>query len=161
MLVFFRVFTRWKIEGRDNIPKSGPLLVLANHLTYADPPLVYLSLGREVRFMGKEELFSSPLLAYVMRQYGSFPVRRSKVNVEAIRMAENFLNQGKALIIFPEGRRSRQGQLLPAQLGSAVIAQRTGVPVLPVGVTGTEQMKGRIADLLPPSYQGHYARQNS
>jgi 1-acyl-sn-glycerol-3-phosphate acyltransferase len=141
------LLTRWRVRGKENIPAQGPLLIVANHINLADPPIVGVSIGRKATFMAKEELFRSRFSGYLMRNFGAFPVRRRGMNKEALRKAEQFLSQGMALIMFPEGRRSRGAQLESAFSGSALIASRSGAPILPIGITGTEKIKG-IAWLL-------------
>ncbi|MCL0057924.1 1-acyl-sn-glycerol-3-phosphate acyltransferase [Dehalococcoidales bacterium] len=198
MRISLILLTHWQVKGKENIPSQGPLLIVANHLNLADPPLLGVSLNRKVVFMAKEELFRSPFSSYFVRSFGSFPVRRGQLDREALRQANRFLTQGLALVMFPEGKRSKNGQLQPASPGSALIALRSGVPILPVGITGTEKIRGlawlwrrpritvnighpfylppvssnltkaklaeltnfimrRIAELLPPEYQGNYA----
>jgi 1-acyl-sn-glycerol-3-phosphate acyltransferase len=140
--LLFSLLTRWEVKGKENVPKEGPLLVVANHLHLADPPLLGVSLGRGVIFMAKEELFRSPLSAYFVGGLGSFPVHRGKLDREAIRQAKQVLADGVALVMFPEASRSRSAQLKSAFPGSALIASRSGVPILPVGISGTEKIKG-------------------
>jgi 1-acyl-sn-glycerol-3-phosphate acyltransferase len=140
--VALALFTRFKLVGRENIPRDGPLLVVANHLSLADPPLIGVSVNRKMMFIAKEELFRSALPAYVVRGYGAFPVRRSGMNREAMRRARDLFEQGVALVIFPEGKRSMARQLDSAFSGAAMIAVRNCVPVLPVGIYGSENIKG-------------------
>ena len=140
--VLFFLLTRWRIKGRESIPSQGPLLVVANHLNLVDPPLLAVSLGRKAVFMAKEALFRSRFSSYFIRSFGAFPVHRGRPDKEALRQAEQVLAKGQALVMFPEGMRSRNAQLLPAFSGSALIACRYGVPVLPVGITGTEKIRG-------------------
>jgi len=140
--MFLFLLTRYHVRGRENIPKHGPIVVVANHINLADPPLLGVSLGRKVIFMAKEELFRSRFLAYFVRGFGSFPVQRGRVDKKALRQAEQLLAQGLALVMFPEGKRSGDARLQPAFSGSALIASRCGVPILPVGITGTEKIKG-------------------
>jgi len=140
--LLLHLLTRWQVRGRENIPSQGPLLVVANHLNLADPPLVGVSLGRKAIFMAKEELFRSRFSSCFVRGFGAFPVRRGQLDREALRQADRFLAQGLALVMFPEGMRSRNAQLQPAFPGSALIAARSGVPILPVGISGTEKIKG-------------------
>jgi 1-acyl-sn-glycerol-3-phosphate acyltransferase len=142
LIGLFRLFTRWQVKGRENIPGEGAVLVVANHLNFYDPPLLGVSLKRRVVFMAKEELFRSSLTAYFVRGLGSFPVHRGRLDRRALRSSQQVLGDGLALAMFPEATRSRNARLKKAMPGSALIACRSGVPVLPVGITGTEQLKG-------------------
>lgn len=136
------LLTRWQVKGRENVPSQGPLLIVANHLHLADPPLLWVSLHRKVIFMAKEELFRSRFLSYFIRGLGSFPVHRGRLDREALRQADQVFAQGLALVMFPEGMRSKSGQLRSAFRGSSLIALRSGVPILPVGIIGTEKIRG-------------------
>ena len=140
--MLLHLLTNWRVRGRDNIPKQGPLLIVANHLHLADPPILGGSLNRRVMFMAKEGLFRPRLAGYLLRQFGVFPVKKGKLNRGAFQWADQLLAQGLALAVFPEGRRSKDAQLQPAFSGMALIASRSGVPVLPVAITGTENMRG-------------------
>jgi 1-acyl-sn-glycerol-3-phosphate acyltransferase len=140
--MLFSLLTRWQVRGKENVPSQGPLLVVANHLNLSDPPLLGVSLGRKVIFMAKEELFRSRLSAYFIGNFGSFPVHRGKLDREAIRQAQQVLADGVALVMFPEASRSKNARLQPALPGSALMASRSGVPILPVGISGTEKIKG-------------------
>jgi len=140
--VLLSLLTRWRVRGKENIPSQGPLLIVANHLNLADSPLLGVSLSRKVVFMAKEELFRSSFSGYFIRSFGAFPVHRGQLDREALRQAGQALAQGQALGMFPEGMRSRGGQLRRAFHGSALIALRSGAPILPVGITGTEKIKG-------------------
>ena len=135
------LITRWQVNGRENIPGQGPLLVVSNHLHLADPPLVGLSLGRKARFMAKEELFHPRLVGYLIRGLGAFPVQRAQLDRKALRQAEKTLADGFVLVMFPESTRSQNAQLQSAFSGSALVAIRSSVPVLPVAISGTERMK--------------------
>ena len=136
------LLTRWRVKGRENIPEQGPLLIVANHINLADPPILGVSIRRKVMFMAKEELFRSRFSSYFIRSFGAFPVHRGQLDRGALRQAEQLLARGWALVMFPEGRRSNNAQLQSAFSGSALIALRSGVPILPVGITGTENVKG-------------------
>jgi 1-acyl-sn-glycerol-3-phosphate acyltransferase len=142
LIGLFKLLTRWQVKGKENIPEKGPVLVVANHLNLADPPLLGVSLGRRVIFMAKEELFRSPVGAYFVSSLGSFPVHRGRLDRQALRRSQQVLSDNLALVMFPEASRSRSGKLKSALPGSALIACRSGVPILPVGITGTEQLRG-------------------
>jgi len=132
----------WQVKGRENVPAQGPLLIVCNHLHLADPPIVAASIKLKAVFMAKEELFRHRWSRFWVQNFGAFPVRRRGADREALRQAERWLKQGVSLIMFPEGSRSRQSQMQPALPGAALIASRMGVPILPVGITGTEKIKG-------------------
>lgn len=136
------VLTRRQIEGRENIPSQGPLLIVANHPHGFDPPILGTSLSRKAVFMAKDELFRSRFSAYFMRSWGAFPIHRGRIDRRALHQANQTLTQGRALVMFPEGMRSNGKQMRRAFSGSAKIAQSNNTPILPVGIIGTEQIKG-------------------
>ncbi|MAG14270.1 MAG: 1-acyl-sn-glycerol-3-phosphate acyltransferase [Dehalococcoidales bacterium] len=136
------LLTRYRVRGRENVPHQGPLLIVSNHLNLADPPIVGIGIGRKMAFLAKEALFRPRLAGYVLRRCGAFPVRRGGINKEALCKATHLMAQGMALIMFPEGRRSPVRQLEPAFSGSAFIAMRSGAPILPASISGTEKLSG-------------------
>ncbi|MFC1963933.1 lysophospholipid acyltransferase family protein [Chloroflexota bacterium] len=140
--VLLFLLTRWKVTGRENIPTKGPLLIAANHLSLADPPIIGTSIRRKMIFFAKEDLFRAKYSSYFIRNYGALPLRRGGLNRKALASAEASLANGIALVMFPEGGRSRNLQLQDAFPGSAMLAIRLGVPILPVGISGTEVVKG-------------------
>ena len=135
------LLTRCQVKGRENIPRQGPLLIVSNHLSLADPPLLYLTVDRKMMFMAKNQLFRLRLIGYLVRSFGGFPVHRGQLDRQALRQAYQVLANGLALVVFPEGMRSRRGQLQPAFFGVALIASRSGAPILPVGISGTEKLE--------------------
>ena len=134
--------TRWEVEGRENVPRTGPLIVVANHLTYIDPPLLGASVPRKIHFMAKEELFDSFRWRVIVEAYGAFPVRRGHWNREALRRAAGALDNGWALGLFPEGKRSLDHCLQDPLPGASLLAARTGALILPVGISGAERVNG-------------------
>ncbi len=137
-----RLFTRWQVRGRENVPSQGPLLVVANHVNLVDVPLLSASFDRMLIFMAKKELFHFRLIGYLIGSLGAFPVHRGQLDRKVLRQANQVLAEGLALFIFPEGTRSRSGRLQHAFPGSALIALRSGAPILPVGIIGTKKLRG-------------------
>ncbi|ADU51225.1 1-acyl-sn-glycerol-3-phosphate acyltransferase [Thermaerobacter marianensis DSM 12885] len=133
--LLFALGYRWDVRGVENVPAGGPLLVIANHFSWLDPPLVGTVLPRNVHFMAKQELFRNPLAAWVLRRLGAFPVRRGQPDRWALRQALELLEQGRVVGLFPEGTRSR-GPLRPFEPGAALLAVKSGAPVLPVAIIG-------------------------
>lgn len=131
---------RMKVEGRGHEPPAGPLIVAGNHASAIDPPLVGCVLRRRAAYMAKEELFSIPVLGAWLRSVGVFPVRRGTADRGAIRRSLEVLEEGDVLVMFPEGTRSEDGRLREAEPGAALIALRTGAPVLPVAVIGSHKI---------------------
>jgi len=122
---------------------SGPLIVVCNHMTFAEPPLIRIYLGRESKFAAKPGFFKNKIIGAAMRSFGAFPVYPGRSNAKTIRMIERYLAEGTAVGIFPEGTRSPTARMIPANPGAALIAERTGAPILPVGISGTEKMRGK------------------
>lgn len=135
-----RAAFRLKIEGREHELAAGPLIVAGNHASLLDPPLVGMCLRRQSAYMAKEELFAVPILGPWLRSTGSFPVRRGAPDRKAIRRSLEVLERGGVLVIFPEGTRSLDGRLRDPEPGAAMIALRTGVPVLPAAVVNSHRI---------------------
>ena len=148
--MMFLLLTRRRVKGIENVPKQGPLLIVSNHLGYADQYLLASSLNRKIIFMAKEELFRSRVIRVLAQAFGAFPVRRGGImDRKALQLSNQVLDDGLALAMFPEGTRSKTAQLQPAFPGSALIALHNGVPILPVAITGIEQAnKGLVWGLL-------------
>ena len=99
--VIFTILTRWRVKGRENVPRQGPLIIVANHIHALDPPLLGIAIKRKMVFMAKEELFRSRLIAYFIRGYGAFPVRRGGVDRKALRQAEEALARTYQELVAP------------------------------------------------------------
>lgn len=133
---------RLRIEGLEHVPAEGAVLVAANHLHNADPILLATAFPRVLYFMAKRELFGNALLGGIIHWAGAFPVDRGKADRSAIRHAEALLSAGQAVAMFPEGTRSRSGGLGPGQPGAGLILLRSGAPLLPAAIVGTERLPG-------------------
>jgi 1-acyl-sn-glycerol-3-phosphate acyltransferase len=141
----FHILFSWKVEGKENIPLTGPLILITNHVNLFDPFFLIFSFPRWINFMAKEELFRSPFLRPWLRWAGSLSINREgKVGEKQkmLKSARDALEKGLILGMFPEGGRSHDSKLKKGKSGSAVIASKTNVPVLPVGIVGTDKIKG-------------------
>ena len=137
--ILLSILTRRRVTGQKNIPKQGSLLVVSNHLSFADQFLISLSINRKTVFMAKVELFKSRIIRHLAHGFGAFPVRRGGIlDRAALKQANQILDSGQALVMFPEGARSRKAELSRAFPGSAMIALHNNVPILPIGITGME-----------------------
>ena len=138
MLVVVWTVGRYRVEGKAQVPRTGGLIVVANHLNNADPPLLGAAVPRQIRFMAKQELFDKRPFGFFIRLFGAFPVRRFEADLQALREAQRLLAEGEAIGMFPEGHRSHGKGMQKPFPGTALIALRTGATLLPVGITGTE-----------------------
>jgi len=135
-------FSRWEVKGRENVPLNGPLIVVANHLNLADPPLLSASIPRRIIFMVKQELYYSKRGGHFVRAFGAFPVHRGRFDREALEQAIKVLKNGSVLGMFPEGTRSPNAQMQRGEPGVSLIALRSEAPILPIGISGTERITG-------------------
>jgi len=122
------------------VPCDGSLLIAPTHRSYVDPIFVGAAIPRRIFYMAKAEAFEVPLLGTLMRAYHAFPVHREMFDKRALRIALWLLERGEALVIFPEGKRNPNHELLRPKLGISYLALRTGAPVLPVAISGTEKV---------------------
>ena len=135
-----RAFADWKVGGRENVPRSGPLIVVSNHQSNFDPSLLSTSFPRRVSFLAKSSLFKRALASWFLRSYGAFPLEREGADISAYRWALGILTNGQALVVFPEGTRSLGRGMRRGHRGVASLALKSGAPLLPVGITGTERL---------------------
>jgi 1-acyl-sn-glycerol-3-phosphate acyltransferase len=173
--VVSRAVTRVRIEGDlSAIPRVGPVILAANHISNADPVIVGAwltpALGRRIHWLGKKEMFDWPIVGWMARHGGVVPVDRGAADVDAFRLASRVLDAGEVLMVFPEGTRSPTGELQTPKDGLAMLALRTDATIVPIGVSNTDRVwpKGRkiprlgghatmrvgepfkISDVLPP-----------
>jgi 1-acyl-sn-glycerol-3-phosphate acyltransferase len=131
---------RGRFTGAGNVPKEGPVILASNHLSLLDPPVVAIGVWRPCSFMAKEELFRNRLFGWFIGRLGAFPVKRGSGDRAALKHSFEALEAGKALVMFPEGTRSETGELQEPELGVGMIACRSGAPVVPAYVRGTNRV---------------------
>ena len=130
-----------QVHGLDNVPRTGGAIVVSNHLNNADPCVLPGVFHRRMVIMAKKEMFGWPLVSLLFRLIGAFPVDRQGADLSALREAQSVVNSGLLLLMFPEGTRSKDRQLHAGFPGTSLVAYRTGAPILPIGITGTEDIK--------------------
>lgn len=129
------------VKGRRNIPRRGPMIMAVNHLNLADPPLLMTIIPRHVIWLAKKELFDIPVFGLLYHSAGCISVRRTKADLHALRQSLQALDQGYMLGMFTEGTRSTGQGLQRGEPGTAILALRSGAPVLPVAIWGTEVIR--------------------
>jgi len=134
--------SKFHLRGTSNVPASGPVLIVSNHVGAVDPAIIGAWTPRPVWFMAKAELFTGAF-AWLMRAYHAFPVVRHSPDRTALRRAFDLLKQGSAVVLFPEGHRSETARLLRAEPGAGFVARRSGAPLVPIAITGTQHVLGR------------------
>ena len=140
-----KAFGRMKVIGQENIPRSGGVMICANHVSFADPPVLGAGCLRQIHYMAKIELFQVPVLGALIRGVGAFPVQQRTADRAAIKAAAEHLAQGDVVGMFPEGQRVHGGELGPALPGAGMIVLRAKVPVIPAALINTDK-------LLPPHH---------
>lgn len=137
--LYMRTLCRLKLIGEDKIPVEGGLIIASNHIAGADPFLLGSAIPRELWFMAKKELFKTFLLGRFISKVNAFPVDRFNFDLEVIKKSITLLKEGKALIMFPEGTRSKDGQIMEGKIGVGMLAHKAGVPIVPVYIENTGQ----------------------
>ena len=126
-----------KVSGVQNVPRTGGVLLVSNHQSYLDPACIGVRLPRPLSFMAKSELFEVPGLNWLIRNLNAFPIRQGAGDIAALRETIQQLRNGHALVVFPEGTRTLDGELRPLEPGIALIARKCGVPIVPVAIEGS------------------------
>lgn len=150
VLTFCRLYFRLRIEGRHHVPKTGPVLLVANHASYVDPPLVGITAGRWVGFLAQAGLARLGPLRWWLGQMGVTLIDRNAPSKEALRVIAECLGKGEAVGIFPEGTRSADGAVGPFRNGVEFLVRRTGATVVPIGLDGNHRAFPRKAILPRP-----------
>jgi 1-acyl-sn-glycerol-3-phosphate acyltransferase len=145
VLPVYRLLYRIKVEGIENIPRAGGVILCSNHIRAHDPPLLGMITPRQVRFMAKEELFQVPVIGWLVRHGGgAFPVKRGTADRGALKQSLDVLANGGCFGIFPEGTRSSTGRMAKLEPGTAYLALKSGATVIPVAFSGTYGLFSRL-----------------
>jgi len=140
----YRVFFRRRAFNPERVPRTGPVILASNHESYLDPMLVGASLPRAINYLAREDLFSFPVLGWVLRNWQAVPVNREGGGAKGLKAILDRLLAGGAIILFPEGTRSRDGNLQPARSGIGLTVIKSTAPVVPVRVFGTFEAFNRF-----------------
>ena len=140
-----------EVRGLENVPKTGGAILVSNHLNNADPCVIPGVFKRRIVTMAKKEMFRWPGINLLFRFIGAFPVDRQSADLGALRQAQSVVNQGLLLLMFPEGTRSKDHQLHAGFPGTALVAYRTGAPIVPGAITGTENIPWPWVFIRPPT----------
>ena len=140
-MIRFKLVYRLEVQGKENIPKDNGYIIAANHLSTLDPPLVCGIMNRGVAYMAKKELFENPFLRWWLDWLGAFAVDREKLGVSTIKTVMTIKKTGWVLGIFPQGTRQEPGEISNITKGFASLAKSTKCGILPVGITGTQEVK--------------------
>lgn len=159
-MIRFKLVYRLEVHGRENIPKDNKFIIASNHLSTLDPPLICGIMNRGVAYMAKKELFENPFMRWWLNWLGAFAVDREKLSVSTIKTVKGIKETNWVLGIFPQGTRQLDGNIANVTKGFASLAKSNGCSILPIGITGTEEVKRipfsgkiivRIGKLIPCS----------
>lgn len=142
---------RLRVRGREHLPAEGPVLIVSNHVSQTDPPILGVAtLPRKSYYMAKIELFRTPLLGRIIYGLGAFPVDRGASDRRALRLAREILNRGDQLLMFPEGTRNKNGRLRPGLPGAGTLGLVEGVTVIPAAIWGSQRRLGPVRVVFGP-----------
>lgn len=142
--VAFNIRFKITVNGADNIPNEGPVIIASSHKSELDPPLIGVTINRELAFFAKEELFKIPVLGFIIKKLNAFPVSRGKSDRAALKKSVEILEDGNTLVIFPEGTRSKTDELGEFQEGASFIAMKANAIIVPTAITGQYNRKDGV-----------------
>ena len=142
--VLFKIFYRVKVVGEITLPENKGYIICSNHIHAIDPGFIGCFTKRPISFMGKKELFKNPILGWFFRKIDGFPVDRGKGDISAIKTAIEILNSNKVMAMFPEGTRSKTGELGEFKRGAAMIALKADAPIVPVKIEGNYRLFSKM-----------------
>jgi 1-acyl-sn-glycerol-3-phosphate acyltransferase len=147
-----------KCSGKKRVPRSGGLLILSSHRADVDPIVLQACCPRHIYFMAKSELFAMAIIGPLMRAFRAFPVNRGEPDRTSLKRAIDLLKEGHVVCVFPEGELSESGEMLPIKPGIALIARQSGVPVICVGIRGTQWMMPYGSRIPRPAFRKVWLR---
>jgi 1-acyl-sn-glycerol-3-phosphate acyltransferase len=140
---FYAIWFRWERFNVERVPLTGSVILAGNHASILDPPMIGAPLNRQINYLARESLFRIPGVGWLFRQWNAVPLDRDGGSASGLRIIIDRLNQGNAIILFPEGTRSRDGKLQPARSGIGLIVIKSTAPVVPARTFGTFEALGR------------------
>ncbi len=141
--VLFTVYLRWRAFNAERVPRTGSVILACNHASILDPPVVGCALHRQINYLARATLFDIPVVGWLFRKWNSIPIDRDGGNAAGLRIILERLHAGNGIILFPEGTRTRDGNLQPAHSGIGLIVAKSDAPVVPVRTFGTFEALGR------------------
>jgi 1-acyl-sn-glycerol-3-phosphate acyltransferase len=150
VVALFRGYFRTRVVGAHNIPATGPFILSPVHRSNLDTPVVSLVTTRRLRYMGKESLWKGRFGAWFLTTAGGFPVQRGAADRDALRAGREVLERGEPLVLFPEGTRQSGPEVQPLFQGAAYLACRTGAPIVPVGIGGSQRAMPKGSKMVYP-----------
>jgi len=139
----FRLYFRGSVKGAEHLPATGAFVIACNHASFLDPPMVGQAVRQEICFMARKSLFRNPVAGAILRSWKAIPLDRDEADVGAIRAILQALKQGQAVMLFPEGTRSRDGKLQAGKPGVGFLVAKADVPVVPARIRGSFEAMGR------------------
>ncbi|MGC2425108.1 MAG: lysophospholipid acyltransferase family protein [Nitrospirota bacterium] len=149
--ILFKILFGYRIIGRENVPKTGPVILASNHASFLDPPLVGTALWRRVNFVARDTLFNRPWKKFIMTKWMAFPINRDRMDKTTLNEILGRLKKGEPVCLFPEGTRSPDGTLQPGKAGIGLIISLAKVPVVPVYVRGSYLTLGKMHKSFRPT----------
>ena len=141
--LMYATYFRWRVYNPERVPQTGPVILASNHASFLDPPLVGCGFKRDINFLARESLFRFPGIGALLRSWNAVPVDREGGGAKGLKMILDRLHDGGAIILFPEGTRTRDGKLQPAKSGIGLTVIKSEAPVVPVRVFGTFEAYGK------------------
>ena len=149
--VYFRLYHRGRVRHADRVPALGGAILAGNHVSFLDPPFFGQACKRPAFYMARDTLFRNPIAGWVLRSWNCVPINRDRGDIGAMRTVLRLLGEGKAVVMFPEGTRSRDGKLQEARAGIGMIVAKANVPVVPMRIFGTDRALPKGASVPRPA----------